>query len=70
MAQVKLIQQVSGTVNGAEWPAIGTVIEVSDEFAADLITATVAVPAEADDEKAVEFAAVSDEHVETRNAAE
>lgn len=43
MAQVTMRTQISGTRNGAEWPAPGGSMEVSDDEAAALVAIEAAV---------------------------
>lgn len=50
MPSIKLKVQISGTRNGEEWPAPGTVVDLPDDEAAALIAAGLAV--EPDDEEA------------------
>jgi hypothetical protein len=49
MAAVKLTVHISGTRNGEDWPAPGTVVDLPDEEAASLVAHGLAV--ETDDEE-------------------
>jgi len=42
--KVQMRAQISGTINGAEWPAIGDVLEVPDDEGARLCASGQAVP--------------------------
>lgn len=54
MSSIKLKVQISGTRNGEEWPAPGTVIALPDDEAATLIANGNAEPA--DGEETADFA--------------
>lgn len=47
--KVRLIQEMSGLRDGQPWPAVGTVVELPDAEAADLIRAQGAELPEADE---------------------
>lgn len=44
MAEVKMIQQISGTRNGVDWPAPGETVDVPEWEAADLVSNGFAEP--------------------------
>ena len=52
--RIRMKQNITGTRNGLEWPAVGTVIEIRDNEGADLIAAGLAEEAPDEDP---EFAA-------------
>lgn len=43
MQSVKLLRSISGTRNGQKWPTLGSVVELPDLEAADMIRAGLAV---------------------------
>ena len=52
--KVRIVNRPTGLVNGREWPAVGEVLEVSDEAGADMCAAKIAEPVVEDKtEKAV-----------------
>lgn len=48
-----MVVHISGTRDGADWPAVGGVVTVGEVEAADLISAGFAVPAKVEPERAV-----------------
>lgn len=53
MPSIKLKVQISGTRNGEEWPAPGTVVDLPEDEAATLIAAGLAVEPDDAEEAAV-----------------
>lgn len=49
MSSIKLKVQITGTRDGVDWPAPGTVIDLPDDEAATLITNGLAVEATAEE---------------------
>jgi hypothetical protein len=46
MAQIQIAARISGTRDGVDWPAVGEIISVPDDEAADLIRLGFAKPVE------------------------
>jgi hypothetical protein len=63
--RVRMTVQVSGMRNGQEWPARGSVVDLPDTEAAELVRAGMAVPA---GEPESETATPPTESTETRTA--
>jgi len=67
MSKIKLKVQMSGTRNGEDWPAPGSVVDLPAEESAQLVSQGCAAELE-EDEPAIEFAVAPSVGVEKRAA--